>query len=230
MTVFVADSSTIISCAINCLMWVFEKLNKEGIKFVVPEAVKKEVIDSGMKSKKYKYEAIRVLEYFAKGVFEVYTGDIKKETSEIQNYANTSFYIKNKPMRIIHEADAQVLALAQKINADGILVDEKNMRLLVEHPERLRGHLEKKFHSKTKMIEKNIRLLQKLCGDKEIFRSADLIAYAYKRGAFDEIINTCIVKEKDCKKEILEGLLFALKFAGCTISFSEINDYVNLLR
>ncbi len=230
MTVLVVDSSTIISCAINCLMWVFERLNEKGIKFVVPMAVKKEVVDSGIKTKKYKYQSIRVLEAFSKGVFEVYTENVEKETSEILNYANTSFYIKNKPMKILHRADAEVLVLAKKINADGILVDERNLRLLIEHPDSLNSHLDKKFHTKTKMIEKNVLLVKEKIGGKEMIRSVELIAYAYSKGIFDDIISVCSTSEKNCRKEIVEGLLYALKFAGCAISFNEINDYVNLLK
>ena len=230
MVVLIVDSSTIISFGMNCLLWVFERLKSKNIKFIVPMAVKEEVIDSGIKTKKYKYEAIRVSEYFSKGVFEVYTGDIKKETSEILNYANTSFYIKNKPIKILHKADAEVLALAEKINADGILVDEKTMRLLIENPEEVKKHLEKKFHEKSKMIDESIMSFQKRAGNREMIRSADLIAYSFEIGIFDELIDVCLIKEKNCKKELIEGLLYCLKFAGCAISFNEINDYVNLLK
>ena len=76
MAIVVVDSSTIISCAMNCLMWVFKELRQRGFRFIVPIGVKKEIIDSGLSSERFKYEAIRVSKYFADETFEVYKNEI----------------------------------------------------------------------------------------------------------------------------------------------------------
>jgi len=64
MALFVVDSSTIISCAANCLNWIFDELRKKDFTFIVPKGVEQEVIYSGLSSMKFKYEAIRVMRHF----------------------------------------------------------------------------------------------------------------------------------------------------------------------
>lgn len=228
--VVVVDSSTIISCAMNCIIWVFEELSRKGIKFVVPKSVKKEVIDRGLESKRFKYEALRVLAYFTDNVFEVYDEDIKKETSEILSYANSSFYIKNNPLKILQDADAEVIALAKKINADMILTDERTLRLLLENPSEIKDFLRRKFSTEIKVSESSLLNFKKVAGEMDIARSVELIALACSLDIFNETRTKCEVSgNQNCQKELMEGLLFALKFSGCSVSFEEINDYVNLL-
>jgi len=231
MAIVVVDSSTIISCAMNCLMWVFKELKQRGFRFIVPIGVKKEIIDSGLSSERFKYEAIRVSKYFADETFEVYKNEIKRQTSELLNYANSSFYIKGNPLRILQEADAEVAALAKHINADAILTDERTLRLLIEAPDLIKGNLERKFHERVKVNEKMLHSFGKGFEKIQIIRSVDLMALAYYLGIFDQLMKKCYISEiKDCEKTTIEGVLYALKFAGCAVSFKEINDYVNLLR
>ena len=228
--IVVVDSSTIISCAINCIIWVFEELSNKGIRFVVPKSVKKEVIDNGLNSKRFKYEALRVLAYFTDGVFEVYDEDIKKETSEILSYANSSYYIKNNPLKILQEADAEVIALAKKINANMVLSDERTLRLLLENPGEIKGFLHKKFSADIKVSESSMMNFSRIAGKIEISRSVELVALAYSLDIFNETKTKCESSgEKNCEKELIEGLMYALKFSGCSVSFEEINDYINLL-
>ncbi len=230
MAVIVVDSSTIISCAMNCLLWIFDELTKKGITFIVPKGVKKEVVDSGLRSKKFKYESIRVIRHFSNGTFQVYEGDLRKEASKLLSYSNSSFYIRHNPMRILQEADAEVAALAKKIKADAILTDEKTLRMLIESHDFVKKMLEKKFGEKIRMNESALHSFVKNVGNIEIIRSVDLIALAYSLGVFDEMLKKCFESgEIASKKDLIEGLLFALKFSGCAVSFKEINDYVNIL-
>ena len=230
MTVVVVDSSTIISCAINCIIWVFEDLSQKGIKFIVPKSVKKEVIDNGLNSKRFKYEALRVLAYFTDNIFEVREDDIKKETSEILSYANSSFYIKNNPLKILQEADAEVIALAKKINADMILTDERTLRLLLENPAEIKDFLHRKFKADIKVSDSSLMNFKRTAGQMDISRSVELVALAYSLDIFNETKAKCELGDvKNCEKELIEGLMYALKFSGCSISFEEINDYINLL-
>jgi len=230
MAVIIVDSSTIISCAMNCLMWVFDELSKKGIQFIVPKGVKKEIIDSGLHSKKFKYEAIRVSRYFSKGIFKESEEEIKKETSEMLRYANSSFYIKHNPMRILQKADAEVAVLAKKIKADAIATDEKTLRLLVEAPDSIKKILEKKFNSKVEVNEKELYNFNKEFKNIPVVRSVDLIALAYSMGIFEDTVKRfCPNRNRQCKMEIIDGLLYSLRFSGCAVSFKEIEDYVNIL-
>ena len=80
MPVLVVDSSTIISCASNCIMWVFDELKKKGFEFVVPKGVEKEVIYSGLNTLKYKYEAIRVMRHFITKSFTLQSSPLHELT------------------------------------------------------------------------------------------------------------------------------------------------------
>lgn len=230
MAVLVVDSSTIISCAMNCLMWVFNELKSRGFRFVVPKGVKDEVIDSGLRSKKFKYEAIRVMRYFSSGIFEEHDMDVRSEASEMLSYANSSFYIKHNPLRILQQADAEVAVLARKINADAIVTDEKTLRLLVEAPDFVKKILERKFHERVTVNERALHSFNRVFEGISVVRSVDLIALAYDIGIFDEMVAKCqLPNKKRCGRDVLEGVLYALRFSGCAVSFKEIEEYVNLL-
>ena len=229
MPTIVVDSSTIISCAMNCLLWVFKELKSEGIRFIVPKGVKRELISSGLNSKRFKYEAVRLLEYFSDGTFEVYDKDLKKEASELLSYANSSFYIKNNPLKILQEADAEVAVLGDKINADAIATDERTLRLFAEAPEEIQKMLEHRLKSNVRTDKKMLRGFTKIVGKMQVVRSVELMALAYSKGIFDKLMKGGIPKDEKIKKDTVEGMLFALKFSGCAVSFKEINDYINLL-
>lgn len=228
MSVIVVDSSTIISCAVNCLIWIFDRLQQKGNRFVVPASVKREIVDQGLASQKYKYEAIRVMRYTLKGTFEVDKRDIKNEASRILNYANTSFTINGNPLKILQDADAEVVALAKKINADAIATDERTLRMLVENPEAMKPILEEKFHAKVGVNENSLRELSNIIKGVPVMRSVDIITTAFMAGIFEETEGYCKNVIPNCRKELIQGLLFALKFSGCAIAFEEVNEYVNL--
>ena len=90
-------------------------------------------------------------------------------------------------------------------------VDERTARMLCEKPENLKRLFEKKFHTKVAM-KKSLTFLNSI----KIIRSSELMYFAYKKG---------LIK---LKNNVLEALLYAVKFKGCSISFSEINKMKKL--
>ena len=74
-----------------------------------------------------------------------------------------------------------------------------------------------------------IRGFQKKAGGLQVFRSVDIASIAYMQGAFEEMINCCKNLDQKSGRDVIDGILFALKFSGCAISFEEVNDYVNLI-
>lgn len=229
MPVIVVDSSTIISCSSNCIMWVFDELKKKGFEFVVPKGVEQEVIYSGLNSLKYKFESIRVMRHFITKSFVVDNKNISNLTSKLLSYANTSFRVKNKNLKILQNADAQVAALAKEIGADAILTDERTLRLLIESPDSLKGLMQHRLHTKVQTNKGSVHEFKKNVGDIPVFRSVDLVALAIDLGIFDGIIDTTKVYNKNSLKDTIEGVLYSLRFAGCGVSFEEINEYVNIL-
>jgi hypothetical protein len=229
MPTFVVDSSVIISCAGNCLMWIFDELNKKGFRFVVPKGVEQEVIYSGLHSQKFKLESIRVMRHFITKTFEVVEGNYEDFSSKLLSYANSSFRVKNKAIKILQDTDAQVAALAKQINADCILTDERTLRLLIENPDSLLGLMQHRLHINLEVDQKAVHQFQQEVGDIPVFRSVDIAALAISQGIFDEMIETTKEYDKDSAKDTIEGILLALRFAGCGVSFEEINEYVNIL-
>jgi len=229
MPTVVVDSSTIISCAANCILWMFDELKAKGFKFIVPKGVEGEIISSGLKTLKYKYEAIRVMHHFVNKTFVKYDKDLRQKAGELLKYANSSFRIKNQYLKVLQEADAEVAALAKEINADFILTDERTLRLFFENPGSLEKLYEHRFHTNVQPDRNNLARLKQLIGDTPVFRSVDLAAYAIDDGIFNLSISNASKYDNESRKHVIEGVLYALRFGGCGVSFEEIGEYVNLL-
>ncbi|MDD5182028.1 MAG: hypothetical protein PHC66_02540 [Candidatus Nanoarchaeia archaeon] len=229
MPTVVVDSSTIISCAANCILWMFDELKKKGFKFIVPKGVEQEIISSGLKTLKYKYEAIRVMHHFINGSLVSHPKNMQQKASELLKYANSSFRVKNQYLKVLQEADAEVAALAKEINADFILTDERTLRLFFENPGSLEKLYEHRFHTNVQTDRDNLAKLKQMIGDIPVFRSVDLAAYAIDAGIFNLSISNASKYDRESRKHVIEGVLYALRFGGCGVSFEEIQEYVNLL-
>ena len=83
MKSIIFDTGPIISLATNNLLSVFKKL-KESFngEFYITTAVKKEVIERPLDSKRYKFEALQVLKQYQDGVFKLYDATQLKEKTE----------------------------------------------------------------------------------------------------------------------------------------------------
>ena len=228
MSKMVVDSSTLISCGMNCLLWVFDEFRYTGTEFLVPKEVEKEVIDRGLRTKKYRFEAIRVAHHFVNETLKTSKKDLSKQTNKLLNLANSSFYIKNNPLKILEKADAEVAALAIKEKADAILTDERTLRLLIEDPDAMEKMLEHRMHKNVRVDKRKLYSFQKEVGKIRVLRSVDLLAAALTDKIFEPTFQRC-KKIGISEKDIISGILFALKFSGCSVSFREVNDLTNLV-
>jgi len=230
MVKIVVDSSSIISLAMNCLLWVYDELKNKNIEFLVPTSVRNEVINSGLESQKYKYEALRVMHHFANGTFKAISVEDKELVSKLIHYANSSFYIQNKPLKVLQEADVEVAVVAKQIGAKAILTDERTLRMFLENPENIKEMLKERYKSEIKVNENALLKFKELIGSIFVLRSTEIIAFALEEGIFDPTINRCNLESNiNCKKEIIEGILYSLKFSGCAVSFDEISQYIPLI-
>jgi len=87
--------------------------------------------------------------------------------------------------------------------------------MLTEAPQNLEGMMEKKLHTP---LEAELPLLNSLKNFKFI-RSSELLFVAYKKGL--------IPIKKD--KELLDALLYGVKFKGTAISSNEIEEMKRLV-
>lgn len=207
------DSGAIITLALNDLLGILEPLKLAfGGEFYITEPVRKEIIDTPLKTRKFALEAMMIKTVIDKRILKIVSGaDIKKETGRILETANTAYKADNENMRIIHEGEASCLALYNLIDAEkkAVVIDERTTRMLCESPENLHRLFESKLHRKIVAVPKNFEMFRKI----KIIRTSELCWLAYKKR---------IICLPALPPEALRALLYAVKYKGCAISNKEI--------
>jgi hypothetical protein len=222
--VIIFDASILITFAMNGLLPEFKELRKnfDG-KFIITNAVKKEAIDNPLKIKRFELEALRIKNLLDEKILElpqslgVLQSDVMTITNDLLNEANSLFVGNGKEIHIIDVGEASCMALGRILDKKGIenlmAIDERTMRMLCEKPENLRSLLEQKLH--TKIIFKKRKTSS--FGKCAIIRSSELIYIAWKKN---------LVRLKG--NQVLDALLYAVQFKGCSISHEEIEEIKRL--
>jgi len=225
MKYIIFDAGPIISLAMNGLLPVLEKLknNFDG-EFILTPVVRKEVIDKPMKIKRFKLEAIKVQSLLNRGVFKmaediVSHTELTKETNRIMKLVNGVFRsVKTgEKIDILQEGEVSCLAFSKLCGCDNLLVvDERSTRMMFESSKNLKEMMERKLHI---ALDSNFDLIKDL-GNFKFVRSTELIYMAYKK----DLIG--FGKSRD----VLDALLYGLKFRGTTISSREIDVIKGLFK
>ena len=113
--------------------------------------------------------------------------------------------------------------LAKQLASEAYVVDERTIRLIVENPFALANILADKIHSKIDINNSNLKKVKEEFSDIKVLRSTEVMLAAYGIGIFDSIIG----KDRNKKIEFIDGLLWALKLHGCSISEREIQELLN---
>ena len=232
MKSLVFDSSSIISLATNNLLWLLEPL-KEKFKgrFCIGSSVKQEIIDVPINGKRFRLEAVMILDLLRDGVLElVEDPKINEMTDKLIRLSSGVFETKGEYIQVIHKGEVQSLALVKHLNSNAYVIDERTTRLLVENPKKLTGILLNKLHSRINVNKNNLDEFRKEVGNVDIVRSIELMVYAYDTGLLDEYVKgkVDIGFKVDLKKTLLEGLLWGLKLRGCSISTEEIDEILKM--
>ncbi|MBS3143836.1 hypothetical protein J4446_03115 [Candidatus Woesearchaeota archaeon] len=224
MNDLIFDTSAIISIATNNLLDVLEQLKKKFKgDFLISDAVKMEILDNPIKSRKYKLEAIMISNLIQNNIFKIYRNiNIENKTMNLLNLCNNIFLAGNKPIKILDKAEVEALVLTQLLQGVYI-VDERNIRLMVEDYRKLAILLERKLDTKITINNQNIRLFKSEIKDITIVRSAELMTIAFEKGLFNEYEN-----KYSNKREILDGILWGLRLRGCAISTEEIEEVIKI--
>jgi len=122
----------------------------------------------------------------------------------------------------MHKGEGETLALALELGLTNVLIDERTSRVLIEGPDVMCHHLEEELHRSIRINNKYLDRFQQMTGGLSLFRSSELLILAYEHGYFK--------KFKGLEKEALEAALYGIKFAGCSISFEEIEDFTRSLK
>lgn len=219
MKELVFDSGPIISLAMNNLLWALNPLKHrfQG-EFLITPKVREELVDKPMKTKRFKLEAIQVKEQLNKQILE--EAREKKElldmTERLLFYANNIFQAWGNYIKIVHEAEMESLALAKIIDAEALVVDERNIRLLIEDAEGLARVMKGKLHTYIKIDRANLRKFQQMVSGIRVIRSLELVTIGFELGLFD--------KFEVEKKQLLDALLWGVKLNGCSVSENEIKE------
>ena len=119
-------------------------------------------------------------------------------------------------MHIVDRGEVSCLAISILLSEKGIenviSVDERTARMIVESPDNYVNLLRKKLNTKVEM-KGDLTFLK----DIKVIRSSELFYLAYKKG---------LIGLKNPK--VLDALLYASKFKGCSISFEEIEQIKKL--
>lgn len=206
------DSSSIITLSSNCLLWVFDKFDAE---FLIPNYVRKEIVDNPLKTRRFSFEAMRNSLILNKSLKIVETDDALRD--KIIKLSNSLLIHKGKSIEIIHYGEADALALAIEKDVPTILVDEKNTRLLIEDQERLKEVAERRTGKSIEINQEVRGELKEMLKGMKVIRSSELLAIAVKRGIIDWPYP---------KKELLKSILTSAKYSGCAISSEEISAII----
>lgn len=217
----VCDSGSLITLTSSCLdrlLYFFAE--KHNVRFMIPKAVEHEtvgrVLDENIR--KHIYSALRIRQAIDDGIIARVDADVSLQGSRLMNAANNLFYVKGKPLRLIQEGEAQMLALSRSVGVDYLLMDERTTRMLIEAPIRLKTHLEQEFGVNAMVNKENLRRLSSELSGLRTLRSSELAMLAFEKGYFDDM--------ESRKIDMLEAALYKMKYSGCSISFDEIKSYM----
>ena len=222
----VFDAGPIISLTTNNLLWVLESLktNYGGI-FYIPLAVREELIDHPLRTKRFKFEALQVLRMVREGFLEVVEQPrIKQLAHKLVDIANRIYKCKGNWLKIIHYPEMEMLATALILNSDAVVIDERTTRVMLENPEDLTKLMEKKLHAKVLVDKSNLKKFLEETRGVRVLRSVELVTIAYEQKMLDMYLSPGKVDDK----VLLESLLWGVKLHGCAVSRREIDQIIQV--
>ncbi|MBW2993039.1 hypothetical protein KY317_00520 [Candidatus Woesearchaeota archaeon] len=222
------DTGPVISLVTNNLLWLLEPLreNYDGEFFITP-AVKHELIDKAFMTRRFEFEALQVSQMFKRGILKVReSAQISKVKNKLLELANHSYKARGRWLKIVSDAEIEVLAADAVLDSDVCVIDERTARLVLENAERMRKLFERRLHCKIQMDKKNVREFQEILQDVQIIRSTELVTVSYKLGLLDGYLVDKSKFVKNPRKTLLESALWAVKIRGCSVSRTEIDEIV----
>lgn len=225
----VFDTGPIISLVTNNLLWILEPLRKRfNGDFYITPAVKKELIDKALSTKRFEFEALQTYQLIKNNTLKIIDNKQLHDLSKkLLNLANQSFQARGNYINIVSQAEIEVLAADAILNSDAAVIDERTIRLLLENSPNLTNLMERRTRAKVTPNKQNIKQFKHLLKNVQIIRSTELVVVAYKLGLLnDYIIKTDSIRNP--KKRLLDAALWAVKVRGCSISGKEIKQIIQL--
>lgn len=223
------DAGPIISLTMTNLLWLLDPLKSRFRgEFCITPAVKEELIDRPFGTKRFKFEAMQVLQQISKGTIKVVKSEsIDRKAQQLLLLANRCFRAKGSDISIVHLGEMETIAAALLLKAEAVVIDERTTRYLIDKPERLAKRMADKLHTRVDSDKQALSELKRELGNLHVLRSTELVAIAFEHGLLDLYISKGEERAvKDLRKNLLESAIWGLKINGCAISDEEINDIV----
>jgi hypothetical protein len=212
------DAGPVITLVLSRMGWLLPKLKEKfGGEFYITPAVKYELVDRPLTTKRFQLEALEVMKMIREGVFTIYDKVPEKKVNALKNLANSSFKLGNKNMDVIQAGEMESVACALQINA-AVVMDERTLRLFIENNSEMQSLLEHRFKKKVTAHHEKMNFFSEQLKGITIIRSIELVAVAYKRG----LLNSYIPPLKNGKSSLLKAVFWATKFNGCAVTEHEI--------
>ena len=227
MKSLIFDTGPIITLTMNNLLWLLEPLKKiSKADFCITKLVKEELVDNPLtKTKRFKFEALQVLQCVENGTLEVIDNEqLKDQTEKLLSTANNCFRAFGHNMNLVHAAEMSAIALYLQKKADAFVVDEKTTRLLIENPRKLHHILRHNLHTKVEVDSNSMKEFQKLAKNVRMIRSVELVTIAYEKGLLDKYLPHI----EDSRKELLESVLWGVKLNGSAVTKKEIEQILRM--
>ncbi len=220
------DAGPIISLVMSRLDWILPELKKHfNGKFYITPAVKIELIDRPLKIKRFGFEALQVMKHIREGTLEIYKEVPQKRVLELKKLANSSFKIKNKTMDIIQAGEMESVASALQLQSEGVVMDERTLRLFIENYKEMEKLLEIRFKRDVTGNPTNMKKFSDQLKAIKIVRSIELVGTAYKLG----ILDNYIPRLKTGKQMLVNSILWTTKYNGCAVTTHEIEELERFL-
>ncbi len=228
MRSIVFDAGPVISLTMNNLLWLLKSLrSRYKGDFYIPKSIENELIGRPLKTKRFKFEALQVLQYLNKDIIKVVDNEkIKKTTLDLLDLANNCFKARGNWIRIVHYGEMEGVAACLHLNSDAFVVDERTTRTLIENPKREIDILKRTLHVEIKVNEENLKKFREMTKDIKIIRSVELVTIAYELGLLNEFLPNI----KDAKQTLLDSVLWGVKLDGCAVSKREIEQILKMER
>lgn len=226
MKSIVFDAGPFISLTLNNLLVLIEPLkNRFRGSFYISRAVKNELVDKPLHTRKFEFEALQVLRYIDKGIIEVVDDkEVDNKTRQLLDFANNVFKAKGRFIQIVHYGEMSGIAACTYLGSDVFVVDERTTRLLVEDPHRLKHILEHKLHTRIEVNGNSLKKFRDAAKNIKLIRSVELVTIAYELGLLDDYLPDV----PDGKRILLESLIWGVKLDGCSVSKREIEQIIRL--
>lgn len=214
------DTGPIITLVLSRVEWILPLLKKRfGGTFYITPAVRHELIERPLATKRFEFEALQSLKLLRDGVLELYEEVPAKMVKELDTLANTSFSLQGKNMDILQTGELEAVASAAK-SGSPVVIDERTLRLCMENPSSVQSLLEHRFDKPLQSVPARLGKFQQALKWVTVIRSLELVAVAFSLGLMDGYIPP----QKDGRKILLDSILWATKVNGAAVSEEEIED------